>query len=98
MQLIYDNMTRLFDAFTQGVLVGQGSNSEILFRNIYRSLDKDFAKIVQNKDAVDKIVEIIKKKQGTITADNVDSAMVSETTKKVVTKTLDPLNYDQYQV
>ena len=83
--LIYENMAKLFDAFTQGVLTEQGANSEILFRTIYRSLSEDFLKIIQDTDAVDKIIENIKEKQANITPENVDQALVSETTKKVVT-------------
>lgn len=43
---IYDNMTKLFDTFTQGALTEQGANSEIVLRTIYRSLSDDFLKIV----------------------------------------------------
>ena len=46
MELIYGNMTKLFDAFTKGALVGQGANSEILLRTVYRSLNDDFLKII----------------------------------------------------
>lgn len=91
---IYSNMTKLFEDFTRGALTGQGANSEIVLRTIYRSLSENFLKIVQNTDAVDKISEVIKKKQQSYTPETVVSAPVSETTKKVVTKTLDPNNCD----
>jgi len=95
---IYDNMTKLFDVFTQGALTGQGANSEILLRTVYRSLSDDFLKIIQDTDAVEKIVELIKSKQESIDPEQVDQAMVSETTKKVVTKTLDPYECDPMSV
>lgn len=46
MSQIYDNMTKLFDVFTRGVLAGQGANSEILLRNVCDQLNDDFLKIV----------------------------------------------------
>jgi hypothetical protein len=55
-------MTKMFDAFTKGALLEQGANSEILLRTVYRSLSSDFLKVVQDTDAVDKIVEAIKAK------------------------------------
>ena len=67
-------------------------------RTVYRSLDEDFLEIVQDTDAVDKLVEVIKSKQEGIEPDKVEDAMVSETTKKVVTKTLDPETCDPMQV
>lgn len=39
-------------------------------------------------------MEVLKEKQKSISPENVDQAMVSETTKKVVTKTLDPNDCD----
>ena len=90
METIYSNMMKLFDAFTQGALKEQGANSTLLLRNVYRSLSDDFVKIVQNSKLVDKMVEMMKSKQDSLTADDLDSPMVSNTTKKVVTKTLDP--------
>lgn len=98
MEEIYANMTKLFDAFTGGTLLEQGANSETLLRTVYRSLDEDFLEIVQDTDAVDKLVEVIKSKQAGIEPDKVDDAMVSETTKKVVTKTLNPETCDPMQV
>lgn len=98
MEEIYANMTKLFDAFTGGTLLEQGANSETLLRTVYRSLDEDFLEIVQDTDAVNKLVEVIKSKQEGIEPDKVDSAMVSETTKKVVTKTLNPETCDPMQV
>ena len=98
METIYSNMAKLFDAFTQGALMEQGVNSEILLRTVYRSLSDDFLRIVQDTDAVDKIAEVIKGKQESIKPDEVDKAMVSETTKKVITKTLDPNDYDPMSV
>ena len=98
MEEIYANMTKLFDAFTGGILLEQGANSETLLRTVYRSLDEDFLEIVQDTDAVNKLVEVIKSKQEGIEPDKVDSAMVSETTKKVVTKTLNPETCDPMQV
>ena len=65
---------------------------------MYRSLDEDFLEIVQDTDAVDKLIELIKSKQEGIKPEKVDEAMVSETTKKVVTKTLDPETCDPMQV
>ena len=62
MELIYANMTKLFDLFTKGVLKGQGANSEILLRQIYRGLNEDFIKILQDSSAVDKIGEKIKER------------------------------------
>lgn len=98
MALIYDNMTKLFDVFTKGALLGQGSNSEILLRQVYRALNDDFINIVADSKAVDKIVELMKTRQDGLTPENMNSAMVSNTTKKVVTKTLDPNNVDLMQV
>lgn len=98
MELIYGNMAKLFDTFTQGALTGQGANSEILLRTVYRSLNDDFLKIIQDTDATDKIVELLKQKQESIAAADVDKAMVSETTKKVITKTLDPNDLDPMSV
>ena len=98
MSQIYDNMTKLFDVFTRGVLAGQGANSEILLRNVCDQLNDDFLKIVQDSDAVDKIIEQIKSKQNSLTPETVDDAMVSQTTKKVVKKTLDPNNLDPMSV
>lgn len=98
MQDIYANMTKLFDAFTNGALLEQGANSETLLRMVYRSLDEDFLEIVQDTEAVDKLIEVIKSKQEGIEPENVSEAMVSETTKKVVTKTLDPETCDPMQV
>lgn len=98
MQDIYANMTKLFDAFTNGALLEQGANSETLLRTVYRSLDEDFLEIVQDTEAVDKLIEVIKSKQEGIVPEKVDEAMVSETTKKVVTKTLDPDTCDPMQV
>ena len=98
MEEIYDNMTKLFDAFTNGALLKQGANSELLLRTVYRSLSDDFLEIVQDTDAVDKLIEVIKSKQEGIEPDKVDEALVSETTKKVVTKTLDPETCDPMQV
>jgi hypothetical protein len=98
MEEIYANMTRLFDAFTNGALLRQGANSETLLRTVYRSLDEDFLQIVQDTDAVEKLIELIKSKQEGIEPEKVDEAMVSETTKKVITKTLDPETCDPMQV
>ena len=67
-------------------------------RTVYRSLDEDFLEIVQDTDAVNKLVEVIKSKQKGIEPDKVDDVMVSETTKKVVTKTLNPETCDPMQV
>lgn len=72
MQDIYANMTKMFDAFTNGALTGQGANSEILLRTVYRSLNDDFLKIIQDSDAVEKIVEAIKSKQSAISPENAD--------------------------
>lgn len=98
MQDIYANMTKLFDAFTNGALLKQGANSETLLRTVYRSLNEDFLEIVQDSQAVDKLIEVIKSKQEGIEPENVSEAMVSETTKKVVTKTLNPDTCDPMQV
>ena len=98
MEEIYANMTKLFDAFTKGALMGQGANSELLLRTVYRSLSEDFLQVVQDTQAVDKLIEVIKSKQDGIDLEKVDDAMVSETTKKVVTKTLDPDNCNPMQV
>ena len=48
MEEIYANMTKLFDAFTNGALLKQGANSETLLRTVYRSLNDDFLEIVQD--------------------------------------------------
>jgi threonine synthase len=98
MQLIYDNMTKLFDVFTKGALAEQGANSEILLRQVYRSLDENFLKIVQDTDVVNKIAEVMKQRQDNVDPASADTALVSETTKKVVTKTLEPDNIDLMQV
>jgi hypothetical protein len=63
MEDIYANMGKLFDAFTNGALMGQGANSEWILRTIHRSLDEKFLDIIQNDAAVDKIVEVIKQNQ-----------------------------------
>ena len=81
MEEIYANMTKLFDAFTNGALLKQGANSETLLRTVYRSLNDDFLEIQEG-----------------IEPDKVDEALVSETTKKVVTKTLDLETCDPMQV
>ena len=47
---------------------------------------------------MDKIVEVMKNKQESISPETVDKALVSETPKKVVTKTLDPNDYDPMSV
>lgn len=98
MEEIYANMTKLFDAFTNGALLQQGANSELLLRTVYRSLNDDFLEIVQDTKAVDKLIEVIKSKQEGIEPEKVDEALVSETTKKVITKTLDPDTCDPMQV
>lgn len=97
-ELIYENMAKLFDVFTNGVLLGQAANSEILLRTIYRGLDDKFLDIVQNSDFTTKVAELMKEKMDGVPLDNAESAPVSETTKKVVTQTLDPYDYDQFQV
>ena len=79
MQLIYDNLAKLFDVFTMGALTGQGANSEILLRTVYRALDEDFIEIIQNSDAVNKISEMLKKHQDA--AATTDDGMLSQTTK-----------------
>ena len=72
MEAMYENMAKLFDAFTQGTLMGQGANSDLMLRQVYRSLDKDFLDIIKDSDAVEKIVENIKAKQENLTPENVD--------------------------
>lgn len=67
-------------------------------RTIYRSLDEKFLNIVKDSKTVDKISEVIKANQANLTPENVDSAMVSQTTKQVVLKTLTPDNCDIMQV
>ena len=98
MELIYENMQKLFDVFTQGVLLDQGANSEYILRTIYRSLGEDFVKIFQNGEAVDKIVDVLKEKQSSISPEQVETALVSDTTKKVITKTLDPNDCDPLSI
>lgn len=61
--LIYQNMGQLFDLFTQGVLLSQGVNSQILLRTVYRALSEEFLSILQNSDAVEKIAEEIRSRQ-----------------------------------
>lgn len=65
-----------------------------MLRTVYRSLSDDFLKIVQDTDAVDKIADLMKQKQQALTPEKAETAPVSDTTKKVVTKTLDPSNCD----
>ena len=79
-------------------MLGEGANSEYIFRTIYRSLGEDFVKIFQNSEAVDKIVDVLKEKQSSIDPSQVDNALVSNTTKKVITKTLDPNDCDPLSV
>jgi hypothetical protein len=67
-------------------------------RTIYRSLDEKFLNIVKDSKTVDKISEVIKANQANLTPENVDSAMVSQTTKQVVHKTLTPDNCNIMQV
>ena len=57
---------------------------------MYRSLSDDFLKIIQDTKAVEKIAEVIKGKQDSITPEEADKAMVSEKTKKVAQKVLRP--------
>lgn len=45
-----------------------------------------------------KIIDVIKDKQESIAPEEVDKALVSETTKKVITKTLDPNDLDPMSV
>lgn len=92
MQLIYKNMTSLFEQFTHGVLVGQGSNSEILLRQVYRGLNDNFLTILQDGEAVKKIAQVIQKNQGEVDPNNPDAANVSDTTKKVALNALTPAN------
>ena len=94
MQLIYKNMTSLFEEFTHGVLTGQGANSEILLRQVYRGLNDDFLTLIQDGEAVKKIAQVIQEKQGAVDPNNPDAANVSDTTKKVVLNTLTPTNCD----
>ena len=47
---------------------------------------------------MEKIAEVLKDKQARINPDEADKALVSETTKKVVTKTLDPNTCDPMSV
>ena len=98
MENIYTNMSKLFDAFTNGALLEQGANSETLLRTVYRSLNEDFLEIVKDSDAVNKIIEVMEGKRSAIEPDKVEEALVSETTKKVVTKTLSPNNCNPMQV
>ena len=98
MQDIYNGLGKLFDAFTQGTLTQQGANSEYLLRTVYKSLDEKFLRIVQDSNTVDKLVEQIQKRQNGISPENVDNALVSNTTKQVVTKSLNPDNCDIMQV
>lgn len=95
MDAIYGNVAKMFEAFTKGILTTQGSNSEILLRTIYRSLNKDFINIIQNSDAVDKIVDIIKTKQGSITLENAGDVLASETMKQVA---LNQLKSDEVDI
>ena len=89
MEELYNNMTTLFETFTKGALIGQGANSEILLRTIYRSLNNDFLRIIQDGDAVNKIAQNMRDKQSKLTPENLDKALVPETTKKVVKGELD---------
>ena len=69
LDLIHDNIAKLFDAFTKGTLMGQGSNSELLMRTIYRSLSEDFLDIIKDSDSVEKIIESIKQRQDALSED-----------------------------
>lgn len=104
MESIYQNLQKLFDVFTKGALLHQGSNSDYLLRTIYQSLDENFLNIIQDTKSVDKIAEQIRQNQGKVetsianqTANN-QVVNASETTRKVVTKTLDPNDCDPIQV
>ena len=57
---LYDNMAKLFDAFTKGALTGQGANSDRVLRVVVDRLNKDFLKIVQDSQATAKLVDAIK--------------------------------------
>lgn len=100
MEIVYNNMGKMFDAFTNGVLTQQGANSEILLRQVYRSLNDDFLKIIQNSKATDKIVELIKNKQDQVRSSDEakNSPNVSQTTKNVVQNELTPVEFDPLQV
>ena len=67
-------------------------------RNVYRSLGDDFLDIIQDSDATDKIAEILKKNQDSVDVNEPNKSLVSETTKQVATKTLDPNDCDILQV
>ena len=98
MNELYDNMTKLFDAFTNGALTMQGANSDQILRWVVEGLNKDFLKIVENSQATAKLVEAIKEKQASVSSGNVNNALASNTTKKVATNTFDASNYDINQV
>ena len=100
MEIVYNNMGKMFDAFTNGVLTQQGANSEILLRQVYRSLNDDFLKIIQNSKATDKIVELIKSKQDEVRSSDEakNSPNVTQTTKNVVQNELTPVEFDPLQV
>ena len=100
MEIVYNNMGKMFDAFTNGVLTQQGANSEILLRQVYRSLNDDFLKIIQSSKATDKIVELIKSKQDEVRSSDEakNSPNVTQTTKNVVQNELTPVEFDPLQV
>lgn len=100
MEIVYNNMGKMFDAFTNGVLTQQGANSEILLRQVYRSLSDDFLKIIQNSKATDKIVELIKNKQDEVRSSDEakNSPNITQTTKNVVQNELTPVEFDPLQV
>ena len=100
MEIVYNNMGKMFDAFTNGVLTQQGANSEILLRQVYRSLSDDFLKIIQNSKATDKIVELIKNKQDEVRSSDEakNSPNITQTTKNVVQNELTHVEFDPLQV
>lgn len=97
MSEIYENMAKLFETFTKGALLEQGANSELVLRTVYRSLNEDFLKIVQDTSAVDKLIEAIKEKQGQV-EENPETIYASNTTKEVASGKFDPDNCNLMQV
>ena len=62
MNVVYENMAKLFESFTNKVLVTQGSDSQYVLNTVYKGLDENLVKLLTNEDAVKKLVEAMKGK------------------------------------
>ena len=98
LSVFWDNLAKLFDAYTLGVLTENGANAGQILRAVHKSLGTEMVEIVSDSKATEKLVDEIKRRQAELNPETVANAPVSETTKKVVTKTLDPSDCDIFQL